>query len=690
MKKCICLLVLMMVCIIPAFSAGTFYWTLDNYQAFNKGKLNNLKLNEDGVIALSSKLKKVSGMDAVFVWDIKEDSAGNVYLATGNDGIVYKMDKNNKLSKFFETGSVAAFRILIAPDNTLYIVTLTKGIVYKVSPGGKGEVFYVLKDESIWDMQFYRGNILIATGPPGVLYELNLKTKELKEKALTKESYITSIASDNKENIYLGTSEKGAVYKLKPDGSLKVVYQISQSEVHSVILHDGIIYAGTSDKESKLIKLDKQDKLDQNQKPQQTQSQNKNMFGDTDQFKKISPVMNTVYEIKEDEYVNKIMESQDSVFLSLLGDRGDLYIGSGDNGVIYRYRDRKVEKIGQVDDQQILCFTRLKNGQILLGTGNIGNLYFVDSYYAEDGNYVSDVLDATGWALWGNIQWDIKKAGDSSVSLQTRSGNVEIADDTWSDWSGLYTDENGSAIQSPSARFLQFRINISSKNEKNTAEVNSVRIPYLIKNRRPDVLSIKFSDSRTGTKVDEKKDKTYKFDLKNFELGLSWEAKDQDNDELACSVHARRKNGSEWILLAEKIKEKNYKFDTRILPDGIYYFKITADDLPSNSTGNSLTGEMVSKAYIIDNTPPEIEVKCTKKDKDTYVIEGKVRDSLSIISRISFSADTKDWTNIFPDDMIFDTVRESFHFEYTLDSGIVIISVEDASGNICTRNVPIK
>ncbi len=672
------------------FAAGTYYWTLDNYQTFNKGKLDNMKLSEEGVLSLSLKIKQLSGIDAMFIWDMKEDSNGNIYIATGNEGIVYKMDKKGKTTKFFETDSLAAFRILIDKNDDIYVATLTKGIIYKVDSKGKGFIVYTFKEESIWDIEFYHNDIIIATGPPGILYQLNVATKKIKEIVKTKEMYIISIAVD-KEDIYLGTSEKGAIYKLTKDGHLNVIYQVGETEVHSLIINKGLIYAGTSDKDSKLVKVDEQQlKQDQQQNPQQSQDQSKSLFTQLQDFKKIVPAINTVYEIKENEYINKIIESKDTTFLSLVADHDSIYIGSGDDGIIYRYLNKKIEKIAQLEEQQILCFAQLKNRDIILGTGNIGHMYLLEPSMANQGEYLSQVFDANGWAFWGKLQWDEKVLGSTFVSLQTRTGNVEDIDDTWSDWSVEYNNAQGSKVSSPTARFFQFKINFKTRDENKTPEIYSVSMPYLIKNKRPEIMFFQLSDEGANTKIEESKDKRFQPKLNFYEIMLVWEAKDPDKDDMQYSIYAQQKDLKNWVLIQDKILDKKLKIDTRTIPDGVYYFKLIADDIPSNGIGQNLTNSMISKPYIIDNTPPEITLEYKKRNDNTYLIQGVVKDNLSNISKISYSIDTKDWVNVFPEDLIFDSDKESFNFNYQLDTGIIMISAQDASGNTTTKGIRIK
>ncbi|MBU1077703.1 MAG: hypothetical protein KKH98_10445, partial [Spirochaetes bacterium] len=661
------------------YSAGTFNWTLDNYLEFNKGKLIGVKLSEEGLLTLAPQFKKLEELDDMFIWDIKEDSKGNIYVATGNDGLIYKISSGGKIKPFFKTSSIAAFKLLIDKDDNIYASTITKGLIYKIDPNGKGTIFNTFDGDYIWDMKFYKGNILLATGAPGMLFELDLKTKKMTDLVLTKEMHITCLDVDDNNNIYFGTSDKGVVYKLTADKKLKVIYQTDQKEVHAIIYdkRSKKIYAGTSDKEFDFINVKQQDKLETPYK-QETKGPN-NLFDDLKDIKKLKLPANAVYEIKENESVNKIIESKDSTFLSLILDHDILYIGSGDSGNVYRYTENKIEKIAQMDEQQVLCFYRLKDGKILFGTGNIGNLYQLDPAYSDKGTFISDVFDAQGWAFWGKIQWDIKTPGSTDVNLQTRSGNVEDVDDTWSDWSDKYSNDQGTQIKSPAGRFIQFKLNLSSSDKKKTPEVYSVKIPYLIKNRQPEILSIKFSEKESdGQAKVNNKDKTYKkFDLKNFELKIQWEAKDEDKDSLAYSIYGKLRNEKNWIMIKKDLTDYKYVFDTRILPDGIYLFKVIADDLPSNSISSHLTDEMISKPFIIDNTPPKIKLDHSNQKGSMYLIKGEVLDEISSISAISYSVDTKKWVTVFPNDLIFDSKTEYFQFPYKYKEGIIIIKAED-------------
>src|SRR5207302_10106262 len=84
---------------------------------------------------------------------------------------------------------------------------------------------------------------------------------------------------------------------------------------------------------------------------------------------------------------------------------------------------------------------------------NQGKVFRYGESIQSEGSYESPVRDAKLAATWGHVWW----RGQGAVELQTRSGNSDKPDTTWSDWSVSYSDSTGSQITSPKARFIQLR-----------------------------------------------------------------------------------------------------------------------------------------------------------------------------------------------------------------------------------------
>ena len=117
--------------------------------------------------------------------------------------------------------------------------------------------------------------------------------------------------------------------------------------------------------------------------------------------------------------------------------------------------------------------------------------------------------------------------------------------------------------------------------------------------------------------------------------------------------------------------------------------KIIASDAPSNAAGTALTGELVSSAYEIDNTPPDIVVRGTRVNGGKTIITFDVTDDHSHIQRVEYSEDGQTWTAVFPTDGIADSRQE--HYELTLDGAIgprgLSLRASDSMNNVATHQV---
>ncbi len=82
---------------------------------------------------------------------------------------------------------------------------------------------------------------------------------------------------------------------------------------------------------------------------------------------------------------------------------------------------------------------------LFAASSNQGKLYRFGGENVAEGTFESPVLDAKSAATWGRIWWS--SAGN--VTIQTRSGNTEKPDESWSGWSASYTDQKGSQVAKP-------------------------------------------------------------------------------------------------------------------------------------------------------------------------------------------------------------------------------------------------
>ena len=77
--------------------------------------------------------------------------------------------------------------------------------------------------------------------------------------------------------------------------------------------------------------------------------------------------------------------------------------------------------------------------------------------------------------VWGTLVAAIERPAGTALDIQTRSGNTATPDATWSGYQSLGA---GGAIQSPSARFIQYRAMLSSADAHITPSLDRVDLTY--------------------------------------------------------------------------------------------------------------------------------------------------------------------------------------------------------------------
>ena len=134
-----------------------------------------------------------------------------------------------------------------------------------------------------------------------------------------------------------------------------------------------------------------------------------------------------------------------------------------------------------------------------------------------------------------------------------------------------------------------------------------------------------------------------------------------------------------------------FVWDTTSVPDGTYVVKISATDAASNAPATTLTGELESAAFDIDNTPPRVEIDPPARAAGTRTtIRFTVTDQQSAIQRVEYSLDASRWRVVHPKDGIADSRREEFEvvLDEAANSRNVILRVTDAMNNVATERTP--
>ena len=98
-----------------------------------------------------------------YIWDLALDKAGNLYVATGDHGEIYKVTPKGEHSVFFKSDETHIRVLALDAQGNLIAGTDGSGLVYRISPAGEGFVLYSAPKKEITALALDReGNIYAA------------------------------------------------------------------------------------------------------------------------------------------------------------------------------------------------------------------------------------------------------------------------------------------------------------------------------------------------------------------------------------------------------------------------------------------------------------------------------------------------------------------------------------------------
>ncbi|MCP5119146.1 MAG: hypothetical protein GY953_50745, partial [bacterium] len=172
----------------------------------------------------------------------------------------------------------------------------------------------------------------------------------------------------------------------------------------------------------------------------------------------------------------------------MVDDQGRAIFGTGNEGKIYRLdSDLAHTQLLNVAPTQVTALGHGRSGKIYAATGNVGKVYQIGPQLETEGSYEGDVLDARYFSYWGRLNF--RADGDTgTVSVQTRSGNLDRPQQNWSSWSPVEVEGDSGRVTAPPARFLQYKVTIKASSA--APAVDRVEVAYLHKNVAPVIRKI--------------------------------------------------------------------------------------------------------------------------------------------------------------------------------------------------------
>jgi hypothetical protein len=350
-------------------------------------------------------------------------------------------------------------------------------------------------------------------------------------------------------------------------------------------------------------------------------------------------------------------------------------------------------------------------GRVYAATSNPGALWRVGPGSADQGELQSGVFDARRIARFGRIGWQ-GVSPNGSIRIETRTGNTDPPDTTWSRWTSPGTRSRSA---SPPARYFQWRLTLAGGQTR----VSSVEVAWKEQNLAPRIEELTVAPQGTGFREGEMQPRVepvtqtlpggqkveYSITtgtqralrgLPAYARGLrtlSWKGIDPNGDALQYRVDVRREDGKDWVEIGKELDATSFTWDTNALPDGVYRIRVQGSDQPGNAVGEGLTGETLSEPFRIDNTAPAVTTLDARGEPGAVVVSGAAEDAQSMLTRVEASVDDGDWQTVTPDGGLADDRALTFRArlpDVKAGAHTVAIRVVDLAGNVASRAVHVS
>ncbi|HET9838579.1 MAG TPA: hypothetical protein VFR84_10115 [Candidatus Angelobacter sp.] len=215
-----------------------------------------------------------------YIWDMAFDAQGRLYVATGDNGTIYRVEKNGQGSVFFKSDEAHIRVLAFDPRGNLIAGSDGSGLVYRISPAGDGFVLYSAPRKEITALAIdAAGNIYAAgTGekrafqpaptapvpgaaqpapPPGAPLPLNVNLAGSDVYSIapdgspkriwsSREDIVYALAFDASGRLVAGTGNKGRIYAIEKNGDYVDLRKASANQVTAFAKAPGGLYCSSS------------------------------------------------------------------------------------------------------------------------------------------------------------------------------------------------------------------------------------------------------------------------------------------------------------------------------------------------------------------------------------------------------------------------------------------------------------
>jgi uncharacterized membrane protein YgcG len=595
-----------------------------------------------------------------YIWDLMLDKSGNLYVATGDHGEIYKVTAKGEHSLFFKSDETHIRTLAQDGQGNVIAGSDGSGLVYRISAAGEGFVLYSAPKKEITALALDRaGNIYAAAvgekraapggaagGAAAAVMAMAANAQNVTAPPTAGITVTPAPGTAAVPGVFAfpgaGASGGSDIYRIAPDGSPSRIWSS----------HEDIVYA---------LAFDSQQRL-----------------------------------------------------LAGTGNRGHIFAITG--------RDEYSDLL-KASASQITGFAAAPGGGLYASSSNLGKIFVLGSAAEAEGTYESDVFDAKAFSRWGRAEFrgagNVELfARSGNVDNPDRNWSawkkVEVNKDAetgvpaarYAQWKAvLHSGSVQPDVDSVTLNYLPR--NVAPEIDEVTVQIGTRYSPM----PRASSSGIggdsggssfggsSFGGSSFGGGAGAHFESPVPSSRDRDSIGVKWSAHDDNDDQMVYALYYRGDGESRWLLLKDNLGDKAYSFDASLLPDGGYTVKVVASDAPSHSPGEALTAERESRRFEVDTTPPRIENLTAAVEGGQIHVRFRAEDGFSPIRKAEFSVDAGEWKYVEPLGKISDAKVEDYDFKVTPETAkdgapasehVVVVRVYDRYENLGAAKTVIR
>ena len=553
-----------------------------------------------------------------YIWDLAFDNSGNLFVATGDHGEIFRVTPRGEHSVFFKSDEAHIRVLALDSKSNLIAGSDGSGLVYQIKPDGQGFVLYSAPKKEITALAIDKaGNIYAAAGgekrpggaPSNFPSPVPTPTPTPTAGPAQPGTPVLNVApglsalAGGMQFPGAGATGGSEIYRIAPDGSPSRIWTSREDLVYALAFDPaGRLLAGTGNRG--------------------------HIFAVTG----------------EDQFVDLLKASATQVTAFAEGPGGGLYVSTSNLGKVFTLGgSAESEGSYESDVFDAKVFSRWGRAEFR-GAGNV-------DLFARSGNV--DNPDRN-WSPWKPVD--------------QKDGALNVPQARFIQWKAvLHAGSVAPRVDSVLLNYLPK--NVAPDFDDVTVQVGVRYQPLPKPAGVPDTSGTSSGIPRFDTPPPTTRDRD--------SIGVKWTVRDDNDDQMVYAVYYRGDGDTRWLLLKDQVTDKFYSFDASLLPDGGYTVEVVASDAPSHSPGQALTSWRDSARFEVDTTPPRIdELKASLEGAQIHVTF-RATDGFSNIKRAEYSVDAGDWQYVEPVGQLADSKTASYDFQVAVPAG----SNQSASGN---------